>query len=316
MSQKITYAIIAIALLVPSLLVWRGYEKQVRLFGGVKRSVPLDEIVNGGPPPDGIPPIDHPQFVAIDEAEKFLSEAEIGLALNYKGRSRFYPFQILVWHEIVNDLFDDIRVLVTYCPLCRSGIVFDPVVAGERVEFGTSGKLWNSNLVMYDRKTHSLWSQVLGEAIVGDMTGTKLKVLASDIIRFGAWKRAFPQGEVLSRNTGQIRDYGTDPYGNYYTTSGTYFPINHTDNRLDDKELVLGLVVNGHAKAYYPVAIQRAGKIEDSLAGKIIVGEYDTDIEAVRLFEKKPDGTLERLNPVAVYWFSWAAAHPDTELFK
>ncbi len=291
-------------------------EKEITVTGGIKHSVPLDEILSGGPPKDGIPPIDQPKFVSVQEASKQLSDAEPGLALEIDNVSRFYPFQILVWHEIVNDSINGKRVLVTYCPLCLSGIVFDPAVKGERVEFGTSGKLWNSNLVMYDRKTNSLWSQILGEAIVGEMTGTKLAVLSSDQVRFGEWKRLHPNGQVLSRDTGATRFYGQDPYGNYYTTPGTFFPVGKEDGRLGEKEFVLGIVINGKAKAYWPPAIKKARTVEDNFEGKTIVARYEKEIDAVRLFEKKPDGTLERINPFSAFWFSWAAAHPDTELYK
>jgi len=150
--------------------------KEIMVTNDVKHSVDLDEILGGGPPKDGIPSIDDPKFISIAKAD-FINDEEPGIAVSISGIDRFYPFQILVWHEIVNDTFDGQRVLVTYCPLCLSGIVFDPLVSGERVEFGTSGKLWQSNLVMYDRKTDSYWSQVLGDAIVGEMTGTSLKVL-------------------------------------------------------------------------------------------------------------------------------------------
>lgn len=291
-------------------------KKEIMITDGVKHSVPLDQILSGGPPKDGIPSIDHPKFISIQEASKQLSDKEPGLAIEINNVNRFYPFQILVWHEIVNDTINGKRALVTYCPLCLSGIVFDPIVSGERVEFGTSGKLWNSNLVMYDRKTNSLWSQILGEAIVGDMTGTKLKVLASDQIRFGEWKKLHPNGEVLSRDTGATRFYGQDPYGDYYTTPGTFFPVDKKDSRLPEKEFVLGVVVNGKAKAYWPAAVKKVGTVEDKFEGKIIVAKYEEDIDAVRLFEKKSDGTLERINPFGTFWFSWVAAHPDTELYK
>lgn len=291
-------------------------EKQIMITDGVKHSVPLNEILGGGPPKDGIPSIDHPKFVSVAEAGNFLKDNEPGIALNFEDTNRFYPFQILVWHEIVNDTINAKRVLVTYCPLCLSGIVFDPVVSGERVEFGTSGKLWNSNLVMYDRKTDSLWSQILGEAIVGEKTGTRLAVLPSDQIKFGEWKKLHPEGVVLSRDTGATRFYGQDPYGDYYTTPGTFFPVNKKDNRLSEKEFVLGVVINEKARAYYPPAVKKAGKIEDKFEGKTIVAEYEKDIDAVRIFEKKSDGTLERINPFGAFWFSWVAAHPDTELLK
>lgn len=290
--------------------------KTIMITDGVKHSVPLNEIIGGGPAKDGIPPIDNPQFVSIAEANSFLEDSEVGIGLDIRGSKHFYPFQILVWHEIVNDTIGGQRVLVTYCPLCLTGIVFDPVVKGERVEFGTSGKLWNSNLVMYDRKTDSLWSQVLGESIVGEMTRTRLKILPSDIMRYGDFKKLYKDGGVLSRKTGSTRPYGTDPYGDYYTTPGTFFPLSNEDNRLPDKEFVLGVVVNGKAKAYSETAVKRVGEVEDTFEGKTIVARVDSGSGAVRLFEKKQDGKLARIETVGGFWFSWASAHPDTALYK
>jgi hypothetical protein len=290
--------------------------KEIMATDGIKHSVPLDEILGGGPPRDGIPSIDNPKFISLSEAGVFLNDNEPGIAFEAGGSARFYPFQILVWHEIVNDTINGKRVLVTYCPLCFSGIVFDPLVNGERVEFGTSGKLWNSNLVMYDRTTESLWSQILGEAIMGEMTGAALRVLPSDITRFGDFKNTYPEGTVLSRDTGATRFYGQDPYGDYYTTPGTYFPVNKTDGRLEEKDFILGIVINGKAKAYWPEAIKKAGEITDQFEGTAIVAQYENEIDAVRLFKKKPDGTLERINPFGAFWFSWVAAHPQTELYK
>ena len=287
----------------------------VQISNGTKHSVPLDSILSGGPPQDGIPSIDDPQFYSIEDAKDDVSDDELGVMVDIRGTTRFYPFNILVWHEIVNDTIGGQRILVTYCPLCLSGIVFDPVVLGERVEFGTSGKLWNSNLVMYDRKTQSLWSQVLGEAIVGEMTGTSLDVLPSDMIRFSDFKKVHPDGEVLTRKTGSFRLYGSDPYGDYYTTPGTYFPVDATDDRLEQKDFVLGVVVDGKAKAYYPPAIEKMGEIEDDFEGKTFVLKYEKEIDAVRMFEKV-DGTLERVNPFGNFWFSWVAAHPETQLYK
>lgn len=289
---------------------------KIMVTDGVKHSVPLKEIIGGGPPRDGIPSIDKPKFISVRDADALLKDSEPGIALQIGNANRFYPFQILVWHEIVNDTINGQKVLVTYCPLCLSGIVFDPVVKGERVEFGTSGKLWNSNLVMYDRKTESLWSQILGEAIVGVETGTQLKVLPSDQIRYGDWKKLYPSGQVLSRDTGAVRFYGQDPYGDYYTTPGTVFPVGKRDDRLNEKDFILGIIVNGKAKAYFPPAIKAKGGIEDRFEGKVIVGKYEKDIDAVRLFEKKSNGALERMNPFGAFWFSWAASHPQTALYK
>jgi len=143
--------------------------RKIAITDGVRHSIPLDEILSGGPPKDGIPSIDKPKFISIRDADEWLKEEnELGLALQIDGVKRFYPYRILVGHEIVNDIINGKRVLITYCPLCFTGIVFDPLIhvfsktsareQSERVEFGVSGKLWNSNLLMYDRKTDTLWS--------------------------------------------------------------------------------------------------------------------------------------------------------------
>lgn len=297
--------------------------KEIMITNGVRHSVPLGEIRGGGPPKDGIPSIDNPKFVSIGEAKEYLSDEEPGIAVSLFGVDRFYPYYILVLNEIVNDKFPapegDRRVLVTYCPLCLSGVVFDPVVGGERVEFGTSGKLWQSNLVMYDRKTDSYWPQVLGEAVKGEMTGAKLKILPSDIIKFGNWRELNPNGEVLSLDTGTGRSYGIDPYGvrDYYNQHDLlYSPVRAKDNRLLNKEFILGIIVNGKAKAYYPPSVQKQGEVKDEFEGKIIIARYDKDLDAVRLFERKSDGSEERINTIASYWFAWVGAYPDTELYK
>lgn len=290
--------------------------KEIMITDGIKHSVPLAEIIGGGPPKDGIPSIDDPRFINVSEAAQWLEDDAPGIVFSRGRIKRFYPYQILVWHEIVNDTVAGKRILVSYCPLCLSGIVFDPLVKGDRVEFGTSGKLWNSNLVMYDRKTDSLWSQILGEAIVGEMTGTRLNILPSDIAKFGDWKNLNPDGEVLSRATGARRFYGQDPYGDYYSTPGVIFPVNARDDRLAEKDFVLGIVINDQAKAYWTEAIKKAGEVEDVFQGKTIIARYEKDLDFVRLFERQTDGTLKRINPFPNFWFSWAAAHPDTELYK
>jgi len=296
-------------------VVARADISNIRISDGVKHLINLEEILGGGPGKDGIPAIDDPKFISVKEASKVLGDRDVGIAVSLNGVNRFYPNQILVWHEIVNDTIQGKRVLVTYCPLCATGIVFDPVVGGEQVEFGVSGQLWNSNLLMYDRKTDSLWSQVLGQAVVGESTGQTLEIIPSDVALFGGWKKANPNGEVLSRDTGQARSYGRDPYGDYYTTPGTIFPVNFTDDRLEDKDIVLGIVVNGKSKAYSTSAIAKAGQVEDVFQGKNIVLQYDSSTDAVRMFEKIND-ELIRINPIYGFWFSWVAVHPETELLK
>lgn len=292
-------------------------EREILVTDGVRHTIPLEEIVSGGPPKDGIPSIDDPKFVPASEADKWLQDNEPGIAVSLNGINRFYPYQILVWHEIVNDTIKGQRILVTYCPLCLTGLVFDPLVKGERVEFGTSGKLWRSNLVMYDRKTDSLWSQILGEAVVGEMAGFRLKVIPSDQMLYGNWKKAFPQGEVLSRDTGAIRFYGSNPYGDYFSVTNLSLSlVKPTDTRLPNDALVFGIVVGKKAKAYYVEAIKKKGEVKDSLAGETFVLRYDRKLDVVRVYKKLPDGNEKRVNPFSAFWFAWAAVHPQTELYK
>jgi hypothetical protein len=140
-----------------------------------RHSVPLTSILPGGPPPDGIPPIDHPRYVSIAQAARFLAPSEPVIAVQLGGQARAYPLQILIWHEIVNDTLGGVPIAVTYCPLCNSAIVFDRWVVGRTLTFGTTGNLRDSDLVMWDRQTQSWWQQFSGQAMVGTLTGTQLK---------------------------------------------------------------------------------------------------------------------------------------------
>ncbi len=282
--------------------------REIMMTEGVKHTVTLKEIISGGPPKDGIPSIDNPKFVSAGEASQWLSDQEPGVAFSKGNTNRFYPYQILVWHEIVNDIVEGERVLITYCPLCLTGIVFDPEVKGEKVEFGTSGMLWKSNLVMYDRKTDSLWSQVLGESIVGEMAGTKLKVLPSDQIRFGDFKKNYPQGQVLSKDTGIARFYGSNPYGGYFTAPRFALSLaDFKDTRLPADSFVFGIVVNDKAKAYDIESVEGEGEIEDVFEGRTFVLRYDKNLDAVRMYEKTADAKEQRITPFSAFWFSWAA---------
>jgi hypothetical protein len=237
-----------------------------------KSIVPLDQIVSGGPPPDGIPSIDNPKFISVQEASKFLEDSELVLGLNINGDIRAYPLQILVWHEIVNDEIGSIPVAVTYCPLCFTNQVFNRTIddGQEVVEFGTSGKLYNSNLVMYDRTSKSLWSQAMAEGIVGKYAGTKLERVPFDVAYWKEWKQLYPDSKILSRDTGSNRPYGVDPYGDYYTNSDVLFPISNRDDRLGLKEIVVGFENKGQYKAYKLQEIEDNKVINDQVNGKSI----------------------------------------------
>ena len=239
-----------------------------------KHIVPLDQIVSGGPPPDGIPSIDNPKFVNVQDAANFLSDSDLVLGLNINSDIRAYPLVILVWHEIVNDKVGGIPVAVTYCPLCFTNQVFNSTVGNNQIlKFGTSGKLYNSNLVMYDRTSKSLWSQALGQGIVGKYAGQKLQRIPFDIAYWKDWKQLYPNSKVLSKNTGFSRPYGADPYGDYYTSDQLYFPVSNHDNRLGLKEKIIGLDNDGGAgkeqyKAYKLQQIETQKVINDEINDK------------------------------------------------
>lgn len=318
-----------------------------------KSIVPLDQIVSGGPPPDGIPSIDNPKFISVQEASKFLEDSELVLGLNINGDIRAYPLQILVWHEIVNDEIGSIPVAVTYCPLCFTNQVFNRTIddGQEVVEFGTSGKLYNSNLVMYDRTSKSLWSQAMAEGIVGKYAGTKLERVPFDVAYWKEWKQLYPDSKILSRDTGSNRPYGVDPYGDYYTNSDVLFPISNRDDRLGLKEIVVGFENKGQYKAYKLQEIEDNKVINDQVNGKSItlfssypfmIRAYDPIAQGQTLeftynpksknfldeqtgsewnFEGKAISgqmkgkQLTRLPFDEGFWFEWVAFHPKTEIY-
>lgn len=180
-----------------------------------KRSVPLEEIVSGGPPKDGIPSIDDPSFVSAETAAGWLEPSSPVMVVEREGETRAYPLAILMHHEIVNDRIGGIPVAVTYCPLCNTALAFDRRVSGRTLEFGTTGRLRHSDLVMYDRQTESWWQQATGEAIVGEMTGTTLELLPVITLSWERARQLHPDLEVLSRDTGFARRYGVNPYAGY-----------------------------------------------------------------------------------------------------
>ncbi len=188
-------------------------------------SVPLGELQSGGPPPDGIPSIDQPVFERADVVH-FVEDTEPVLALTIAGESRAYPVQIAIWHEIINDTVGGVPVAVTYCPLCNSAIAYDRRVEGRVVTFGTTGMLWNSAMLMYDRQTETVWSHFNGQAIAGVLTGTTLKAFPMATVSFKTWREANPKGLVLNRTTGHNREYGRNPYRRYDQEDSSPFMFN------------------------------------------------------------------------------------------
>ena len=315
---------------------------------GVKHIIPLDKIKGGGPPKDGIPSIDNPIFADVNNSQ-FMADSNTVIGLEINDEAKAYPLFILVWHEIVNDEVGGVPVSVTYCPLCYTNQVFERLINGNVVEFGTSGKLYNSNLLMYDRYTESYWSQALGMAVKGELTGYQLNLVPFDVITWGDWKTLHPNTKVLTTDTGHIRSYATDPYGNYYTEPRIMFPVENHDDRLHPKEIILGFSQDGIYKAYKqndveskkiindsidenPIMLvslfsQNSRAFERTINGEILEFKISNDkiIDISTNSEWNYDGLstsgpyvgeqLKRIPIEPGFWFEWVAFHPETLVY-
>ena len=237
-----------------------------------KKQINMNEITQGGPPRDGIPSIDQPEFVSIEQAARWIETDEPVIVVQMNNSARAYPLQILTYHEIVNDLFEDQPIAVTFCPLCNAAIVFDRQLGDTVLEFGTTGLLRKSDLVMYDRQTFTWWQQFSGNAIVGQMLGQTLHSLPADIVGFGSFARNFPDGRVLSRNTGYSRPYGRNPYQGYDRIGQRPFLFRDSvDPRLPAMERVLNVSI-GDTHRIYPFGVLASHPvINDRVAGLPVV---------------------------------------------
>ncbi len=276
-----------------------------------KHAVPLGEILSGGPPKDGIPSIDQPSFVSVDEADGWIGDREPIVVFEHDGVVRGYPWQILIWHEIVNDEVGGQPVSITYCPLCNTAIAFDRRVNGRLLDFGTTGKLRHSDLVMYDRQTETWWQQATGEAIVGELTGTTLRFLSAPTVSWSDFKRTHPAAQVLSRDTGHNRPYGKNPYDGYDTGRPFLFR-GRTDNRLPVMARVV-VVRNGDGSVVYPMSVLgREKAINHEVGGSPVVLFFrkgtasavdapsidrGRDVGAANVFERTVDGRTLNFRP-------------------
>ena len=237
-----------------------------------RHTLPYSEILSGGPPRDGIPPLDDPRFISPEDASKWLGDQEPVIAFELNGDARAYPLQILTWHEIVNDVVGGVPVAATFCPLCNAAIVFDRRLDGTVYDFGTSGKLRRSDLIMWDRQTESWWQQFTGEGIVGELAGKKLTILPASIISFADFRGANPQGKVLSRETGFNRSYGQNPYAGYDRADQPPFLFDgDLDGRLLPKERVATVTI-GEVDAAFPFSIlEKETVVNYTVNGKDVV---------------------------------------------
>ena len=292
-----------------------------------KREAPLSEFLSGGPPKDGIPAIDAPKFLPVDEVD-FVRPEEPVIELIVNGQARAYPIQILIWHEIVNDTIGSVPIAVTFCPLCNTALVFDRRVDGDVLDFGTTGKLRHSDLVMYDRETESWWQQFGGAALVGEFTGSELEQLPSRIVAWADFRREHRGGKVLSRETGFSRPYGQNPYVGYDSVdSSPIFPTkNADDERLPPKERV-AFIERGDDAVVVPFSTLREKKVVRVEVGgsKLLVrwrpgvasSLDDAEIAAGRdegAVEVREGGRLVSFDQP--FWFVVAAFRPDARIVR
>jgi hypothetical protein len=290
-----------------------------------RQLVPLEEFQSGGPPKDGIPAIDKPRYTRAENVD-FLEDREPVIELSVGGESRAYPLQILTWHEIVNASLGDIPVAVTFCPLCNTAIAFDRRIRGRVLDFGTTGKLRDSDLVMYDRQTESLWQQFGGEALVGALAGTKLRQLPARIVSWRDFRRANPSALVLNRDTGFVRDYGTNPYAGYddIASPPIFSARNADDDRLPPKERVVYVEVGEEALAIpFPAISQKKTITVQTDVGELAVRwrpGVASALDAYAIAEGRDVGAASVLldgEPVPFtepFWFAVAAFRPDIEI--
>jgi hypothetical protein len=282
-----------------------------------RRTVEWSEIRSGGPPKDGIPAIDNPEFEDIEAASEWLSSRDPVILFAIDDDVRAYPLAILMWHEIVNDWVGGRAVAVTFCPLCNASIVFDRAFDHQVLDFGTTGLLRNSDLVMYDRQTETWWQQFTGQGLVGQYAGEQLDFLAAQVISFDDFVTQFPDGDVLARPAA-TRSYGANPYTQYDTTTGRPFLFDgEIDRRLNPMERVVGLMGDERAIAYPFSAVAAAQAINDEFDGVPIVvmhrpgtaSALDTsiisegrDIGSMGVFARRVNGEVLTFEPAGAFF--------------
>ena len=278
-------------------------------------TIDFAEVFSGGVPRDGIPPLDTPRFEDVAPADAWLDDMQPVVFFEHRGEAKAYPLAILTWHEIVNDTVGGAPVAITFCPLCNSAIAFDRRLAGTVFDFGVSGLLRNSDLIMWDRQTESWWQQLTGAGIVGRMAGYQLDLLPAAIIAWGDFKRLYPDSAVLSRDTGHRRDYGRNPYGGYDRADEPPFLFQgELDGRLLPKERVAAVTLDGQSIAFPFTALERERALNHRLGDTAIavffapgaVSALDRsniaasrDVGAVGVFESTLNGQTLTFAPAA-----------------
>lgn len=266
-----------------------------------------EEVINGGPGKDGIPSIDNPQFTSMDQVN-FVDDQRLVIGIKVGDQVKAYPHQILDWHEIVNDQIGDLKYALTYCPLTGTGISWGRTFADKENEFGVSGLLYRNNLIAYDRRTDTNWSQMQMRAVNGELAGTTLETLSIVETTWETWKNMYPNSMILNTNTGYTRNYGGFAYGSSYLTdnSDLLFPVKNIDRRLPTKTRVHAVILSEVTGEEVPVRVYNIEDMSDSV--RVINESYeDTLLVAagsarhnftVSFHRELEDGTILEFEPV------------------
>ena len=278
-------------------------------------TIPLGDIKSGGPPKDGIAAIDHPRFVSPENASSFMKPDDLVISFTYWGKTRAYPLRILNWHEIVNDSMDDLHFAVTYCPLCGTAMIFNRKLGESPTTFGVSGLLYQSDMLLYDRETESLWSQIHRKSVAGPRVKQELIWLPSTLMKWQAWKEKFSNGEVLSRKTGYQLTYFQSPYPDYEYSELVLFRVPLYRKDLKNKHWVLGVVDGEQAAAFSLEAMAKSGNrvFRSQVGSKSIVIRYDPETREGSVVD---EASGKRIPHVYAFWFAWQAFYPKTSLFS
>ena len=274
-----------------------------------KKTVALGKLQQGCPARDCIPAIDDPNYVTADAAHH-VADDDLVITLAYKGGYWAFPSKILDQHEIVNDIFAGDPLAITWCPLCGSAVGIDRTVAGKITTFGVSGLLYNSDLVLYDRETETLWDQIRAQSIVGPLTGERLTLVPVSMTKWSMWRARHPDTLVLSTDTGFRYDYAADMYADYRQSSRLFMPVDNEDDRLHAKTIVYGFDLEDVEVAYTASLLEEKVSYSHKLAGKEATVTLDDDGTVTMQRSGKTH------HPIRLFWFAWYTFHPRTRLWR
>ncbi len=322
----------------------------IKITQGVKHSIPLEDIIDRGASKDSIPSIDNPKFETISEADKNLEDTDEVVGVIVDETARAYPLQYLRWHEVINDKIGDTPIAVTFSPLTGTINAFIRKVNKQSLSFGVSGKFYNNNNLLYDRPSQSLWTQLNGSSVVGEMTGITLDNVQNYMFTWAKWKANYPESKIMSRDTSFFRSYNIDPYYEYSKSDSVYFPVTYEDKRIFAKKIMYGVGNNSKYQTYTEENLLKQGVVNGEIGDLKYVLIWDSNQDILRAYnrvledgreleiEKKADKyydnesaewgldgkglskknlnvTLLPLFPIRTYWFSWVAFYPNTEIF-